>query len=112
MPKKKKKLSKEELAEALNDILDTDIKFTKLSYNELEQLAKALERLLIEKEKQESKEFSFKKLNKLKKLLAQLGIEFLSNWNGPVVKALREIFLESLEKEEEEENEEEEDEED
>ena len=107
MPKKKKKLSKSVISEMLNDILDTDIDFTKLSYAELEELAKAIEKLL--KEGKEKK-FSLKRLNKLKSLVAELGYEFLTEWDGPVAKVLREIFKSALEGREEDETDDEEEE--
>jgi len=78
--------------------LGTNIDFTRLSYDDLTELAKAIERLLEEKERG----FSLERLDKLKNLLARLGYEFLANWDGPIARALREIFKEALEKGEEE----------
>jgi len=98
--KRKKKPTKEDLSELLNTVLDTDIDFTKLSYDELEELVQAIERLIEEKEKG----FDMERLNRLRKVLAEVGVEILSNWKGPIVTALREIFKTALEKEEKEED--------
>ena len=100
--KRKKRIEKEkkEISDVINEFLGTDIDFTKLEYEELIELAKALDKLATK----ESEEFSVEKLNKIKLVLARLGYELLSNWEGPIAKALRGIFKEALEREKEKED--------
>ena len=76
--KRKKKPTKEDLSELLNTVLDTDIDFTKLSYDELEELVQAIERLIEEKEKG----FDVERLNRLRRFWRRLVLKSFQTGRG------------------------------
>ena len=85
---------KREASKRLNEVLGTNIDFSKLSLEELEQLVLALDNLV-----RKAQSGGFGELKRLKILLAGIGYRLFSAWQGPIASIFADIFKDSLEKE-------------
>lgn len=92
--------TKEEYADTLRDVLDTDIEFERLLKEDLVKLTEILNEIMRENQKDNNNNSNTDNKNKspLNKLM-DAGITFAKNWDGPVVKNLRNKTKEKLESE-------------
>lgn len=85
---------KKEYADALREVLDTDIEFEKLLKDDLIELSQIISAILGEDEDNDNNSRA-KPLNKL----IDAGVDFVKDWDGPFIKNLREKAKKRLDSE-------------
>ena len=83
------------IAELLNEILGLDIRWEKLSLDELIELAKLFaepEKLI--KRLQEAQRKARERIENLKNLIKDFAKSVFKYWNGPLIRLLRRVVLE------------------